>query len=704
MTQVLKFGCRQIASNRDAALAEMERANRYYNALAEIGRTEASNRRALMNEHVEHLGDMVLADELLQHGEGGIEHHRDAIRSMRRKESVKRAAPPKKARPTKQVDDALERWAVEELLRWQKELRAAMRPKRAEFQAMLEAGDAEYRRRTGKPPRAKREPGEKRLKPPREAAKDFHAQGRLNRMTLEAMLAEPEWHPAWKADAANRAGAEEMRRLMRKESHLAHGTYTAAELAVKAATKPPKPRRDGKPRRWKERPARSSKWFRKMGWQLLKRPTWAAIMQGACTDLRVLSTMSARTPSLMGKSGRRNPQNHGPVEAERQRRDAERRAEHGSNRDRMRYARVSIRVRSERPRDSARWVDVDVVIHRPVPPDAVVTWVYLVPHGERRLPGGRIEPERYSLQLTVETREPLIARAPGRGETTLRLGWAKHHTGGLRVATLDDGSEVVLPEKVATQIAMSEALRGAGDRHFDDARAAAIVWRDAGLLPDWAVEQMRTAANWRGHGRLARVAERLLSETPLPVPLPVLWGRWKEVRAALRAAHGNAAGDLYTSDRDGFFEWLGAQGVTERQHQLAVWLEWWRRKDRHLKTMEEDIGAKARAHRKDFYRCVAAKLATTYERVTIARLDLARAALRDMPEETPKELHQAARHQRTIVAPHELKEALRAALGGDKGGRYCEQDGDSPDPGTARDAQAEQENSPVGVLDTAAAE
>jgi hypothetical protein len=66
-------------------------------------------------------------------------------------------------------------------------------------------------------------------------------------------------------------------------------------------------------------------------------------------------------------------------------------------------------------------------------------------------------------------------------------------------------------------------------------------------------------------------------------------------------------------------------------------------------------------------------LSTKVEKVEIAPLDLASVALRDMPEAKAKELHQAARHQRVLAAPYELKEALKNAFGQD---RYLERSGD----------------------------
>jgi hypothetical protein len=130
--------------------------------------------------------------------------------------------------------------------------------------------------------------------------------------------------------------------------------------------------------------------------------------------------------------------------------------------------------------------------------------------------------------------------------------------------------------------------------------------------------------------------------------------------------------------------------VTSELSRFVVWLEWWRRKNRHLEQMGRAARRRSMNRRRDIYRCFAAELSTKVEKVEIAPLDLASVALRDMPEAKAKELHQAARHQRVLAAPYELKEALKNAFGPD---RYLERSGDDEEPGSARKKREGQKNS-----------
>lgn len=634
MIYVIRYGCRTLTENPESALTEMRRGGQYFNALVAIERWRRREYAVIRSRYVPFLAEMEAADEQIGLY---IEEQRDKIREKRRKVSVATAVHPKRAKPTKRVPVEEERTEIESLIVWRKELRVRLTAARAAFVAMIGPAAAEYKRRTGEAPQG-----------------DNWAKKRLNAEGRTAMLGE-DWHPAWKDVATLEQSAYELKNWVFQGCGLNHGTYTAVRDAVAQAGKPPRPRPDGQPLRPRARPEFSRRRFRKMGWQVPRKWSWGDILAGKSSELRVDSLESACT-----RKGKKNPQNHSPEELAKRAREGT-----GSgSRSRMKYAKIRIRI-------GETWVAAECFMHRPIPEDAVVRWVYLVPKDERRLRDGRLVPKTYELQLTIEMERKLIERAPGVGLAEIRLGWTKTESGGLIVGRLGSGRVIELPWEVIDGLGKSASIRSAADQYFDVAKEALLTRLEEGGAPEWIAGDTKTAAHWRSHEKLARIAERWVRETALSVPLPELWQRWKAFRAVIRAAHGAEAGDLYTSLPE-LSTWLGQQGLSPETH-FPVWLEWWHRKDRHLKELETNLSRRARNRRLKFYGETAAKLSMEFQRCDIMPLDLAGAALRDMPEAAPKELHEAARRQRVQAATSELKAALANAFGPD---RYRERSGD----------------------------
>jgi hypothetical protein len=217
-----------------------------------------------------------------------------------------------------------------------------------------------------------------------------------------------------------------------------------------------------------------------------------------------------------------------------------------------------------------------------------------------------------------------------------------------------------------------------------------------------------TAAHWKAHWKLHRVARRWINEIDVDVhtlwrtwcadrdaivgcrpKASGSWRAWRTERAAIRRQHGVDAGD-YFAPYDVTALWLTEHGVTGATEQLVIWLEWWRRKDQHLKQMQDNIRRNAQNRRMDFYRCTAASLVKRFARCELREIDLAALALRDLPEAEAKELHKAARRQRVQAAVYGLKQALKGAFGTES---FCERRGDDEPPESARGIESTHESS-----------
>lgn len=593
---VLKFGVRKILSGADSAHAEMRTAHQLFNALVSIERWKRREYSATRSRYVPGLAEAESAYEQLSDwiGEhsGREASERSNIREKRRRVVAQGGA------PTKRVDDDEERDAIAELKACRREAGAFAKPLREQFAALVTPAEDEYRRRTSAALKG-----------------DNHAKKRLNASAREAMLSESEWHDAWKAVALVEATAYELRAWVGDAHTLNHGTYLATQDDVVRAGKRPPPRPDGEPRKPRQRPAYSTKGLRKMGWQLTPGTTWADVLAGKCRDLRVLEMRP------VGGSGHRW------------------------------RATFEIRI-STAERGVYNWVVLDVVVHRPIPEDTRVAWVYLVP--EER-PQGRWE---YSVQLTAAPTEPFVKRATGPvgSHVHVELCWTQI-ADTLQVARIN-GAPLLLPagdRGVVARLRFAEHLRGVADRYFDEARDETVK-RVAGLPPH--VQRMcETLPHWRSHRKLVSVAAALVATLPHGLALET-WRAWQAHRIPRRL-------DLHAPIVE-YIAWLDGRGV-DAGHMFALWLDLWRHKSEHLERMGDGTRRRAMGARRELYRVTAARFSEQYETCSLGgAVDLAALALRDKSEDHPAELHQAARHNRTHAAVSEFKDALKHAFGPDR--------------------------------------
>lgn len=627
-TQVMKFGARHIIENRDVAQEQMSLAHRYYNALVEVERARRAKFRELRARFVPGLEE---AEQRMQAINDRVEELRDAIRAERKRQSVKGVSP-RVIRPTKAVDKSAEVVEMDALKAERKDLGARAKELKTMFAAMIDPAQESFKSRVGQNPPV--------------------TQARRNAEVLAEMLAEPQWSEAWKLKASLDAEVGERRKQLRALSGVAHGTYVAVEDAVAAACKPPKKNADRPIPKGgtRERPM-FARWDggRKIGVQL---------RDGGAT----LAELRSGTHGQVQIVQRRKPYAHVA----------------GNRRD-WEYAVVRIRVGTDDAKQPI-WVGTEVLFHRAIPDDALIRWVYLVPRRE----GLRT---KYTVQFTVQTEAGVRPRRFGEGVAQVELRWSRDVTGsgeraGMIVAVVNGSEKVVLPSECVSGRELSNALRGAADQYFNEARDALKEWAKVRPTPEWMKEDLSGIAQWRNHGKLARVVTSWLAELPVAEHVSALWGTWKAERLALREAHGADFGDLHSS-YEIVSNWLALHGVDDERDRFVLWLEWWRRKDAHLVTWAVNASNRALRRREDFYRVTASRLTQRFGFCELRALELDKLALRDLPEAADKELHQTARRQRVWAAPSELATTLREAFGPSRF-KVVERFGDAQDPGPAR--------------------
>lgn len=734
-TQVLKFGVRSLLEHRDEALAEIVEAHWYYNRLIDNGNVERATYREIRSTYVPALD---LAEQKLEELNAAIEKVLEDVRLVRKKASAPKNG--KAAKPTKIKATPEQKQKLDDLKAERKLVAVEAKLLRAKFEALLAPARQAFDARTSgassdlleaineagkalkEAKRIRNNPEVPKLKAHLEALKArkkkvspaTHKKRAINAKVFEEMLAEDQWSDAWKAQKTAEVRAKENLIQARAASGLTHGTYTAVELAVEQAFK----EAEGDPRR----KSLSHTGGRKVGRQISGKPlTGAAFYAG--TDSRLKVTQRGKVPL-----GRKEDQHRVPRGAT-------------SLRNFREYVIVSLPL-GKAP--NTRWVSFEVNLHRRIPLDAEITWVYLVP--------SRVGFEtQYSLQLTVNTERPIIQREPGTEECHVRLRWSRDlqtdknaQKHGIIVAEINgepfamDGAEyqgrhakVTAPEKrkpnnrkrrgfeerggAYAGLLKSRALRSQADIYFEGhedapeegARRALIQWMESHKAPDWLKEMTApkpaTATSkakgglkhWRQHGPLALVALRWVEEIGIE-KVRGLWAQWRAYRDDLNE-------DYYTTDRSELNEWLNSKGVTSEFECMGIWLEWWRCKDRHLLQWSANSQRKALENRKDQYRVKAAQLATRYKTVVLHDFDLAEAAKRKTPDQDENELHRQARYQRVAACPSQFKEALRLAFGPD---RYtsvkCEKPSADETPGVSRKSSQPQKSVDGLAQDTAA--
>jgi hypothetical protein len=420
---------------------------------------------------------------------------------------------------------------------------------------------------------------------------------RTNPETIREMLAESQWSADWKLKARIDFEANEAKKRLLAECGLTPGTYLLVQKAVEAAFAPPPP---GQPPKPDPSPKEQFRGEGRLGVQT-DRMSVADLLAGA--NRKIALTMSAKLP---------NGQNA-----------------------KQRYGTLRMRITCDK-----QSVEFAVKLHRPLPKDGVITqaWIRAERHGPRT---------RYTFQCVVES-PTWVKDGPVKGAGTVAIdtGW-RVMDGGLRVAYwMDDHGrhgQILVPEGVQRAVDFADSLRSSADDHFNAACKDLRAWMLANPshIPAWMPEATATIAQWHAHWKLIRVA-RGLNLWPSWFDGP--WQQWRVERQA-------AGRDLFASFAE-VCEWLQQKrGTVPPLMQIAVYLDWWRRKDAHLYDWEIRERRHAEHARTEFFRKVC-QVARQYEHVLVEKIDLPKFARNASPEEKVNQewLHRNAR----IASPGDL--------------------------------------------------
>jgi hypothetical protein len=254
-----------------------------------------------------------------------------------------------------------------------------------------------------------------------------------------------------------------------------------------------------------------------------------------------------------------------------------------------------------------RMLEFPIILHRPLPTDALLKDVEVT----RKRIGTDM---RYDVVFTFTSlAEPVVHPFP-EAACGINLGW-KAVAGGLRVATLFDGKSrehLVLPQVIVDKFAYVEQLRSEIDTMTNE-NFAWLLGQIPENIPEVLADVVATFKRVkRPHpGKFAKMvnAWRQQSEDFLP--------------EVLEQAEGRLANCFRK----------------EREHH-------------HLRD-------KLLRRREDFYANQAKRLAETYGQIALDTIDLQRLAELENNQGEPNELHQKARHQRTLAAVSVFRDWLK---------------------------------------------
>lgn len=388
--------------------------------------------------------------------------------------------------------------------------------------------------------------------------------------------------------------------------------------------------------------------------------------------LTVVKAFSGEDPNLKieldpgvhlrgNKSDEFHPSHSRPIDlhAEERKRRSEKRSTIEGEQDLRQAAKVRIKL-SGHVKDAV-YVDVPIVIHRPLPKDGVIKWAYLYVDRVGYKP-------TYELQLTIESKG-FIPKAPtdSLGILSVNFGWRVLGNGDIQVARTwtgtKEGPEIKLPAKMIEDRKHVSRLLSSADEHFDlvikDLRPWLETEADATVILPLLREALpqhvrgivtsiqdvtKRMPQWKSHARLRRLAKIMKDKFLNPVLVRNLWNTWKSERLTGRVLpwrqhlkHKRAsliAEGQYLKTREPNLHdevqylttWFEHQGVTDQYTLKALYLEWWRRQDEHLINWARNLETRLTRHRREIYRTTASEWSKEYRRVIIEKWDKSKTA------------------------------------------------------------------------------
>jgi hypothetical protein len=396
---------------------------------------------------------------------------------------------------------------------------------------------------------------------------------RVNAEVLAEMLAEPEWPRFWKLTRRIDAAAVASHKRARRSSKLLCGTYLLVDAALERA------RMDS---------ISDIRWHRFDGGGQL------GVQIHGGMNLPGLMTVNSSVWVQQSDAG-----------------------EWGVRRNR-RNAIVGIRIAND-AYGKPVYALYPIIMHRDLPHDARIKEVRVQIQRGARL--------RRQVQFVVEssqqgtwgalrrTSQPVPERHRGTRQGELLVTLIKDPSPGNNllvvsaVSTVEGPSEVSLDRNVIERLDFCDGLLAIQDSEYDAALAVATQLAEQGV-PEELAPSVRFISHWKSRGRLSRFVARLSDLVLGRTRCDAIWMDWTATNPQKRFPYRRVAQTF-----------LRTMGLDEYQ-QDVVYLDWWRRQERHLEQWRSGQRDRALLSRNDSYRCWARRMANTHERLILDTTDL----------------------------------------------------------------------------------
>lgn len=273
--------------------------------------------------------------------------------------------------------------------------------------------------------------------------------------------------------------------------------------------------------------------------------------------------------------------------------------------ERRRLQRTRMWVRVGSANRLPVWLELTVIMHRPLPPDGIIRSVAVLRDREGPF-------WHWKVTVTVAVPEPAPAAATGPA-VAIDLGW-RRVPGGLRVAAVYDSNglstTLCLPESWLKDMEFVRDLQALRAKHRNALQEGLLAWlANAPSIPQWLRDMRPAMRHWKSPDHFSR-----------------LYQQWQAAR--------------FDGDDAGF-----------------ALLAAWKTRDHHLHAWEGPMRARLLRQRRELYRLFAAELSRKYAEVVLEDFKVQTVA-----SVRKDQLHAAARYQRFLAAPSVLKHVLQVAM------------------------------------------
>lgn len=604
ITSVYRAAVKKFISGEHTLHDQSEMAHDYYNNLIALKLRKRAEYRRIRSEHFPSLAEVEekLAELNEEIGKGRPSpEQREQRKALAAKQKVLRAEFADKMRDASAAYDARTNNCpvslVQDIQKLGRDIELAKRSNDSELAKKLKATVDALRKKK------------------KDGAPQTAAKGGRNKEVFIEMYDELEWPDVWKQLKKLDIDAHAEARQIRADSGLTHGTYIAIENAVAQAEETSL--LDPRFRPWQR--GNTCDW-RKVGMQL----------QGGL-DVPLLRRDKGKIRFLRvwdQARGEHHTNGHAPSKRKKQR------------------AEVVLELGKGLPP-----IQFEIMMWRPLPEDAKITWVYLVSD----LRGG------WELQFTLNTPKRLVERKAGRGTVKIESVGSRNADGRVVVARVD-GDEYLLPTQIEDKLVGAEGIRSASDVHFDGIVRSVQNWLAREGAEPWMLEEdkkghtlISNMGKWSGHWRMHRLAKRWCGDPVEDGMFSTLrmykdhWHVWLKERQT-------AGFDLYGTEEEAI-AWATKRGI---ENPIRWHLFTWTRKDIHLQKFEDGRRQSAMRARKNAYRTLAARLSETFEFASLANVLLAEKASEEKRKKgEPRDPH----NPRVLASCYEFEDAIKLAFG-----------------------------------------